>query len=58
MTAQSDYLLNEVEFSKLVDGKKAIYVYNWLRSLSKLLLRTQKVMLNWYCFICCNFACF
>ena len=44
MTAQSDYLLNEVEFSKLADGKKAIYVYNWLRNLSKLLLRTQKVL--------------
>lgn len=43
MTVQSDYLLNEAELGKLTDSKKPIYIYNWLRNLSKLLLKTQKV---------------
>ena len=43
MTVQSDYLLNETELGKLAEGKKANYVYNWLRNLSKLLQKTQKV---------------
>lgn len=43
MASQSDYLLNEDELNKLVDDKKTVYIYDWLRRLSKLLLVTQKV---------------
>lgn len=52
MAAQSDYLLNEQELNKLGEGKKAVYIYDWLRRLNKLLQTTQKVCLN-YCSISC-----
>lgn len=43
MKSQSDYLLNEVALSKLDGDKKIIFIYDWLRNLSKLLNETEKV---------------
>ncbi|KAH9415275.1 HEAT repeat-containing protein 5B [Dermatophagoides pteronyssinus] len=42
MAAQSDYLLNETELNKLNGEKKIIFVYDWLRHLSKLLHKAEK----------------
>ncbi|KPL97673.1 hypothetical protein QR98_0002980, partial [Sarcoptes scabiei] len=42
MKSQSDYLLNEVALSKLDGDKKIIFIYDWLRNLSKLLNETEK----------------
>lgn len=44
MAEQTDYLLNEIELNKLSKEKRITYIYDWLRNLSKLLLKTEKVV--------------
>lgn len=43
MDSAHNLVLNEEAFKKIEEHKKPVYVFEWLRSLDKLLLVAQKV---------------
>lgn len=43
MDSAHNLILNEEAFKKIEEHKKPVYVFEWLRSLDKLLVAAQKV---------------
>lgn len=48
MDSAHNLILNEEAFKKIEEHKKPVYVFEWLRSLDKLLVAAQKV--SGFCF--------